>query len=68
MISAMDMSLNQEAAPSSVPLSNATADTVMNGTGILSEGQKTLATKVAVTPELPMANSTTGCAPGSHAS
>jgi len=55
MIAAMDMSLNQEVAPLSVPLSNATADTVMNGTGILSEGQKTIAAKVAVTPELPIA-------------
>lgn len=50
MISAMDMSLNQEAVPSSVPFSNATADTVMNGTPILSEGQKTLAANAAATP------------------
>jgi DNA-binding transcriptional ArsR family regulator len=52
MIAAMDMSLNQE-AQSSVPLSNATADALMNGTAILSEGQKTLVANA--TPELPMA-------------
>jgi len=53
MISAIDMSLNQEAAPSSFPLSNATADTLMNGTAILSEGQETLAANAS--PGLPMA-------------
>lgn len=50
------VSLKQEAAQSSVPLSNATADTAMNGTAILSEGQKTLAANAAATPPISTAS------------